>query len=167
MFCQECGKEVRVTARYCNGCGTPVRQRFNAPGAAPLPGRSDSARQAGEPLPAPLNRESANEGSMIIPIAPDEMPRARRADQRTIFEPVTSSARRPDGPITSRQTIDSHTASAAASPALQPASVQTFFTQVMPATVNRQHHRLVIVTALLLLAFVALVTLFYFAAKYA
>ncbi|MFN7949041.1 MAG: hypothetical protein U0Z53_27055 [Blastocatellia bacterium] len=106
---------------------------------------------------------------MIIPIAPDEAPRARRAEQRTIFEPVTSasSALQPDGPTTSRQTIESHAASAAASPALQPASVQTFFTQVMPATVNRQHHRLVIVTALLLLAFVALVTLFYFAAKYA
>ncbi len=165
MFCQECGKEVRATARYCNGCGTPVRQRFNAAG----PAQSDAARQAGEPLSAPLNRESANEGSLIIPIAPDEMPRARRAESRTIFEPVTSasSALRPDGPTTARQTIESHTASAAASPALQSAPAKTFFTEVLPATVNRQHHRLVIVTALLLLAFVALVTLFYFAAKYA
>jgi hypothetical protein len=40
-----------------------------------------------------------------------------------------------------------------------------FFTQVMPAASNRQHHRLVLFTALLLLAFIGVLVLAYVAAK--
>ncbi|HWQ34742.1 MAG TPA: zinc ribbon domain-containing protein [Blastocatellia bacterium] len=173
MFCQECGKQIRPTARFCNRCGSPVRQRFNAEpqqaASQPLPAKNESARQADERSVTPKSREASGEGSLIIPISVDELPRSKKTDQRTIFEPSDSSAKRPKSGSADadRKNPGKHTSTAASSPPAHNPAPQSFFTQVMPATVNRQHNRLVVVTALLLLTFAALVVLFYIAAKYA
>lgn len=176
MFCQECGKQIRPTARFCNRCGSPVRQRFNAElqqaASQPLPAKNESARQADERSVTPKSREASGEGSMIIPISVDELPRSKKTEQRMILEPSDSSAKRPEGRKVGSVSADlknpgKHTSSVVDSPSPHNSAAQSFFTKVMPATVNRQHNRLVVVTALLLLAFVALVILFYIAAKYA
>lgn len=106
---------------------------------------------------------------MVIPITVDDLPRARRTEQHTIFEPSDSSAKRPKSgrADADRKNPGNHTSTVASSPPAHNPAPQSFFTQVMPATVNRQHNRLVVVTALLLLTFLVLVILFYIAAKYA
>jgi hypothetical protein len=166
MFCQECGAQIRSTARFCNKCGATVKQRFDNVSVA----RPETV----EP-PAPEKNEAPKESPMVIPFATEKAPRVRRAEQRAIFEPVSSDASAKTSRSPAQQAGHNRAerktrekpAPRSALEKSSDAAPQSFFTQVMPATVNRRHNRLVVVAAVLLLAFVALALLFYYAAKFA
>ncbi len=186
MFCQECGRQLRETARFCNQCGATVKQRFSGAGD-PLP--SAPLVQAKPAVPAqtdvhPLAEEphsDVDEAPMIIPVIAPVQTRTIRKAKHTVFEPLPPKLSPKDStlPSPSPERANSHvnpagnhTAShySAPPPVSFPAdasSHQTFFTRAMPALVNPRHNRLVRATTLLLLAFLVVLILFYLTGKYA
>src|SRR5437868_3579674 len=96
MFCQECGKQIRETAQFCNRCGSPVQQRFNATPAAPPPLTPQPAEEKRAAPPQPVDhsitaeiRDPSGDHTAIVPVVPgDNSARARnRAERHAIFEP--------------------------------------------------------------------------------
>ncbi|HZS08278.1 MAG TPA: zinc ribbon domain-containing protein [Blastocatellia bacterium] len=178
MFCQECGKQIRDTARFCNGCGSLVRQRFNAAPPPPAPQPVEEKRAA-SPRPDDFSttveiRDPSGDHTAVVPVVPGESVRARnRAEQRTLFEPSSAEASRTRPPqpalrhdhsgVEASKNLPPRKAAVAA----RDGNSKAFFTRAFPATVNPRHNHLVIVTSLLLLGFVLLLLLFYFAAKFA
>lgn len=67
MFCQQCGRKIRASAKFCNGCGNRVKQRFGE-GVAPA---------------------SASSATVPPPVAPPPPPRRTPADR-----PADSASRR-------------------------------------------------------------------------
>jgi hypothetical protein len=110
---------------------------------------------------------------MVIPIvkvtAPPEVPqksepdaeRFEKDERYTIFEPP--SPRPPVIVSNAPARVNRQRASLSGSGGLAP---KPFFTQVLPSTTNRQHHRLVLFAALLLLVFIGVLVLAYIANKY-
>src|SRR5438128_1792947 len=106
MFCQECGREIRQSARFCNKCGAEVKQRFPASGP---PAKRNSSPETGRLASRPdLNPPPAAkpwspvEETLIMPIVSksrledsqvDNAEAGRRApssaqpERPTIFEP--------------------------------------------------------------------------------
>lgn len=153
-----------------------MQQRFNvgdaeagkvsAPPSTVSPASEPPAREKKELLP--------EERSAIFPLSKQEAPRPDRPGQHTIFDSEVTGRR-----VKKFEAVPlpapSHSTDARTQSKKIPADLlasetsadQSFFTGVMPAVVNQRHHRLTVVTAILLLAFVALLILFYFAGKYA
>ncbi len=110
---------------------------------------------------------------MIVPIAEatpppesrqEDKPDAKRfgKDERyTIFEPppLGPPAAASDAPAR----VNRRRAPLSGPGGLTP---KPFFTQVLPSTTNRQHHRLVLFAALFLLVFIGVLVLAYIAGKY-
>lgn len=106
MFCQQCGAQLRSSARFCNKCGNSVQQRFGDADAAesagnrPATGHLPSAGQQPNDLmqgitintPPPLLPSSivaipsVSEQSAALP-SDQTLLRQRKAESRTLFEP--------------------------------------------------------------------------------
>jgi len=185
MYCQQCGREIRQSARFCNKCGAEVKERF--PESKP-PARSESSPDTGSltpPVsfkkPAPQQSWLPVEETLIMPIVGKpglDDPRAGKteaerpasggtqAERRTIFE---SSAPKPAPPPKPKG--DGAPSRPQAPPQGKKSSPRDFarkpvFTEFMPAASNRQHDRLLIVIPILVLIFIGVIVLAYIANKY-
>lgn len=184
MFCQECGRPIRETARFCNKCGATVQQQFSVEAIQPPPAPPVNAQPAVLSPPdvhslAEAPDIDSDEAPMIIPVSVAEQTRAIRKAKHTVFEPPPPKLSPKDATLPSpppeRATSRANSAGIAGHhPSSSPVSFsadasgnQPFFTRAMPAIVNQRHNRLVIVAALLLLTFVVVLILFYLTAKYA
>ena len=180
MYCQQCGAQLRQTARFCNKCGVKVRQRFS--GVEPPP-RSESAPEAGK-LPALAGSDQPApqawapiEQTLIMPVVgqpmlgapPSEPPgepeekrlaAAAQAERPTVFEPPAPAPPKAHAEASPPAPRRWSTAAWRRDAARKPV-----FTQVMPAASNRQHNRLMIVVPFLLLIFIGVLVLAYVAAK--
>src|SRR5262245_22304481 len=113
MFCQECGREIRQSARFCNKCGAEVKQRFPEPRP---PAKRDPSPDPGLVAPRPeLNPPPPKpwlpvEETLIMPIISksalddprvDNAETGRRApssappERPTVFEPPTPAPPKP------------------------------------------------------------------------
>lgn len=77
MYCQECGAQIRSHAKFCNRCGTEVRQRF---------GRENDRTGDFTPLPPPPplrpakeSNPKANPKPPAVPPPTDRQPLSRHA----------------------------------------------------------------------------------------
>ena len=151
MYCQECGSEIRVHAKFCNSCGTQVRQRFGPPAASQV----TTVPPPPEPPPPnqPLSAHSwpNAEDAIVMPVIGGGRPREEMPTRRDVPAPGISTDKNRVPPQTGRMN---------GSRDLKP-----FFTQVGTAVSNRQHNRLVMVVPILLLVVVLLFIFAYIASK--
>jgi hypothetical protein len=191
MFCQECGTEIRQRARFCNKCGMEVKQRFSGDTPVPKPETpppsNHGAPQASERVTPVEHPWPHVEHTLVMPLVskptpaelppPNQAPRRRapgeiRPEPPTVVEPPTPTPavsevapisrdeipRLDDTPLapTPRPVIATLRSESARKP---------FFTQVVPATSNRQHRRLVLIVPLLVVILILVFALAYHAAK--
>ncbi|MFN0124236.1 MAG: zinc ribbon domain-containing protein [Blastocatellia bacterium] len=178
MFCQECGAQLRDSARFCNQCGHIIRQRF----ADSQPSGSAAGRnpRRAETLPAPPE-DDGQTWSQWDEILEDDMatrPRMRPV-QKVVFEPPPpAQASAPVIPSVNppveyqAQTMSAVRKKQPERPpdyrrraTLDPVEPE-FFTGTMPATSNPRHDRLLMATGIMLLVSLALMILLYIAGKY-
>jgi hypothetical protein len=182
MFCQECGRQMRDSARFCNKCGTPVRQRFG--GFWPPPETETAAPQGSQPpqvsdKPPPKNSWPRVEDTLVMPMVgkpaaepesadQEPAPRAPRKDRNeraTLFEPPPPKAPKAPAPEAPDENPPTASRRPPTSALQRDAARKPFFTQVAPALSNRQHSRLVLIVPVLVLIFIGVLVLAYIAAK--
>src|SRR5205823_817445 len=77
MFCQECGAEIRQSARFCNKCGAEVKQRFGGNKPAPkreVPPSNQGQSQADENSSSAERAWPRAEQALIMPAVSKPIP---------------------------------------------------------------------------------------------
>lgn len=137
MNCPQCGVSNRETAKFCNKCGAAMR----APSAVRR--NSGAEPRLGELTAVPIVRKRSITGDPQLSGA------ERAADLR------------PPVPVPSRMTT--HAANQPTKGRPHADLAQPFFTSFVPAQKNKQHQRLVLVTAIILILTAAVFALAYYA----
>ncbi len=194
MYCQHCGHSIRTSAKFCNRCGSKVKQRFgpgdpNAqrsrprekrPQAPPPPAVPPSVQRAGEGAtgPPPFAQHSwpGAENVIIMPVVASPVP-AQPAPTQELPKPPPArevddgemltrfDLHKPATTGSSRAPDTGEIERAAAERARRVEEYKPFFTQVGTAVTNRQHNRVIMVVPLLLIVSLLLFLFAYIASK--
>ena len=158
MFCQQCGSSIRSSAKFCNTCGSEVKQRFSPQTEALSASPGEQPKVSGKKNGLSENSWPGAEETIIIPIVAGSSKEPKEG-----VAAVASAVSSADPPSKAPQPKPRPPRPSLSAP-------KPFFTEVMPAIENRQHGRLVFVVPVLLLIFIillffAIVVLPYIVAK--
>jgi len=146
MFCQQCGSSIRLSAKFCNVCGSEVKQRFSPQTEALSSSEGEQPKVSGKKNGLSDNSWPGAEETIIIPIVAGSQKEPKEgvaavASAASSADPAPKAAKPKREPSPARPGIS---------------APKQFFTEVMPSLENRQHGRLVFVVPVLLLVFIIL-----------